>query len=206
MLQPQNPTDVLWTRLQAASPAEVVARAAVSYDPARQAYVVPVCGREVTVVPAEKRVEAPEGSPGFEAGLVCLQYLLVSRDVPRANEWVDPKVVPYGDFFFRGPHDLPTAGLERAFGQRLDAFRKAAESLGGRAVQMGDAACEFRALPRVPIVVILWAADDEFPARARFLFDRSVHHQLPVDALWVLCRVLAKGLVASVGSPTGRGA
>lgn len=205
MLQPQNPTDVLWERLRAASPDEVGSRAAVSYDAARQAYLVPLCGRDVSVLPAEKRVDAPEGPPGFEAALVCVQYLLVSQDVPRANEWVDPKTVPYGDFFFRGPHPLPTGGLEKAFGESLDAFRRAAASLGGRAVPMGDAAYEFRALPRVPIVVILWAADDEFPARARFLFDRNVHHQLPVDALWVLCRVLAKGLVAAVESPAGKG-
>ena len=203
MLERQDPTDVLWERLRAASPDEVTPRAAVSYDPARQAYLVPVCGRDVCVLAAEKRVEAPEGSPSFEAGLVCLQYLLVSADVPRANEWVDPKAVPYGDFFFRGPHPLPTAGLEKAFGESLDAFRASAQHLGGRALKMGDAAYEFRALPRVPIAVILWAADDEFPARARFLFDRNVHHQLPVDALWVLCRVLAKSLVAARASANG---
>ena len=197
MLERQNPTDVLWERLLAASPDEVAPRAAVAYDAGRQAYLVPFCRREVRVLPAEKQVETSDGSPGFEAGLVCLQYLLVAQDVPLAGEWADPRTVPYGDFFFRGPHDLPTEGLEEAFGQRVDAFRAAAEAIGGRAVKMGDAAYEFRALPRIPIVVILWAADDEFPARARFLFDRNVHRQLPVDALWVLCRVLAKWLIAA---------
>jgi len=199
-LKPQNPTDVLWQRLQAASPDEVARRALVPYDAARQAYLVPLCGRTVAVLPAEKRVEAPDGAPGFEAALACLQYLLVASDVPRANEWVDPKAVPYGDFFFRGPHELPVARLEQAFGRSLDAFRKAAQALGGRPLEMGDAACEFRALPRVPIAVVLWAADDEFPARARFLFDRNVHRQLPVDALWLLCRVLAKALVAAAAA------
>jgi len=198
MAEPQKPIDVLWERLRAASPAEVASRAAVAYDAAQQAYRVPLCGREQLVVPAEKRVGGPDGFPGYEAMLTCVQYLLTARDEPPGRERVDPKSLPYGDFFFRGPHPMPTDALEAAFGERLEAFREAAQALGGRAVAMGDAAFEFLALPRVPVVVILWAADDEFPARARFLLDRQADHQLPLDALWVLCRILAKWLIAAV--------
>jgi len=192
--QQQDPIGVLWERLAAARPEEAAARAAVAFEPGRDAYVVPLCGAEVRVLAAERRVE---GAPGYEAMLASLQYLLSAQDESPAGEWVDPKSLPYGDFFFRGPHPMPTAGLEEAFGQSPDAFRGAAEALGGRPLDMGDAAYEFRALPRVPVAVILWAADDEFPARARFLLDRHAHRQLPLDALWVVCRVLAKRLIAA---------
>ncbi len=194
MPQQQDPIGVLWERLAAAKPEEVAARAAVAFDAARSAYLVPVCSGEVRV---DRTTRQAEGAGGYDATLVALQYLLVAQAEPPAGEWVDPKSLPYGDFFFRGPHPMPTDALERAFGQRLDAFRRAAESLGGHLVEMGDAAYEFAALPRVPAIVILWAADDEFPARAKFLLDKFAHRQLPLDALWMLCRVLAKRLIAA---------
>jgi hypothetical protein len=199
MPEPQNPIDVLWERLRAAPPDGVAARAAVEYDAAQAAYRVPLCGLELRVAPAAKRVECADGPPGYEAELLCVQYLLTAQDEPLAGEWALPRTLPYGDFFFRSPHDLPTAKLEEAFGGRLDAFREAAEAVGGTPLAMGDAAYEFRALPRVPVGVILWGADDEFPARAQFLLDKAAHRQLPIDALWVLCRVLAKRLIAAAG-------
>ncbi len=202
MPEKQDPIGVLWERLAAARPEEVVGRAGVAFDPARSTYLVPVCGSEVRVTPAERRAE---GAGGYDATLVALQYLLVARDEPPAGEWVDPKSLPYGDFFFRGPHPMPTEGLEKAFGEALDAFRAAAEALGGRPVEMGDAAYQLPVLPRVPAIVILWGADDEFPARAKFLLDRRADRQLPLDALWMLCRVLAKRLVAALEAPAGKG-
>ena len=195
----QNPVDVLWERLAAAAPGEVAARAAVAYDASGLAYLVPLLNTELRVALRERRVIGADGPAGFELTLVCVQYLLTARDEPIAGELADPRSIGYGDFFFRGLHGLPTAKLEEAFGQRPDAFRVAAEALGGRAAQMGDAAYEFRALPRVPIAVVLWAADDQFPARAQFLFDKAADRQLPLDVLWVLCLLLVKKLLA--GAP-----
>jgi hypothetical protein len=189
-----SPLDVLWQRLQAEATEAVARRAAVEFDAAAQAYVVPLCGQVVRILPAARRVEGGPG--GYEPPLVCVQYLLTAQDEPLAGEMVSPRSLPSGDFFFRGPHDFPTERLVQAFGERADAFRKAAEKIGGRAVAAGDAAYEFAALPRVPMTVILWQTDEEFPARVQILVDRAAHRQLPLDALWVLANVLAKRLIA----------
>jgi hypothetical protein len=39
-------------------------------------------------------------------------------------------------------------------------------------------------LPKVPTTVLLWTADDEFPARADLLFDATCSQHLPLDILW----------------------
>jgi len=197
MLEPQNPLDILWDRLAQVEPREAAARALVAHEADASAFRVPLCGRDYLVFPRERKVEGPEGAAGFEATLLCVQYLLTARDEPLACEWVTPQQLPYGEFFFRPPHELPTGKLEAAFGSRLEAFRRAGRALRGRVLEMGDAAWEFRALPRVPIAVVLWAADEEFPARARFLFDRRADRQLPIDALWLLTIAVAKALVAA---------
>jgi hypothetical protein len=197
MAEKAGPMDVLWERLAAEPPESVVRRAAAQYDAAAQAYGVLLCGQMLRVLPAARRVEGPDGPCGYEVTLVCVQYLLTAQDEPAAGERVNPRSLPHGDFFFRGPHDLPTGKLEKAFGRNVEAFRKASETVGGRPVAAGDAAYEFAALPRVPVTIVLWAADEEFPARAQVLLDKAAGRQLPLDALWVLCNVLAKRLAAA---------
>lgn len=199
MLEPQDPINLLWDRLVAAPPEDVARRALVPHDEGLGAYRVPLCGEDHLVAPSERKVEGPTGPAGFEPTLVCVQYLLTAREEPPAGEFVNPQRLPYGEFFFRGLHEVPTERLEAAFGERATAFRRAGEALGGRARAMGDGAWEFQALPRVPLVVVLWAADEEFPARAQFLFDRRADRQLPLDALWLLSRVVARRLVSAGG-------
>jgi len=192
-----GPMDVLWQRLQVELPEAVARRVAAAYDAAGQAYLVPLCGQPVRVLPMAKRVEGPGGPVGFEPTLVCVQYLLTAQDEPLAGEMVGPRSLPSGDFFFRGPHDFPTERLVTAFGDQPEAFCKASEKIGGQTVAAGDAAYEFAALPRVPMAIVLWRADEEFPARVQMLVDRGAHRQLPLDALLVLANVLAKRLIAA---------
>jgi hypothetical protein len=41
-------------------------------------------------------------------------------------------------------------------------------------------------LPGVPLQLILWAADDEFPAEANILFDKNIGQIfLPEDVAWL---------------------
>jgi len=200
MPEQQHPINVLWERLAAAQPSAVVQRTEAAYDPDRHVFRLLLCACEHTVDPATRSVVAADGPAGYEAKLVCVQYLLVAQDRPLSGQTVLATTLPYGDFFFRGPHPMPTARIEAAFGEDTVSFAAAAEALGGRPVDMGDAAFEFPALPRLPITIVLWTADDEFPARAQFLFDSTAHLHLPLDALWLLTRILAKRLVVAGGS------
>jgi len=188
---------VLWERLGAADPGVVADRCIATWHPERLVYTVPLLTSRLSVSPQERRVEEGDSPAGYEPTLVCVQYLLNARNEPPGGEMVSPRSLPYGDFFFRGQHVMPTAHLADAYGTRLDAFRSAAQSLGGVPRDMADAAYEFRALPRVPVTVLVWGAGDEFPARVQFLLDSAATRQLPVDALWVLGRIVAKRLAAA---------
>jgi hypothetical protein len=39
-------------------------------------------------------------------------------------------------------------------------------------------------MPRIPVTLILWLSDEEFPARADLLFDSTCEIHLPLDILW----------------------
>jgi hypothetical protein len=97
---------------------------------------------------------------------------------------VKPSGLPGGEIFFSGSHVLPLDALAGKYAARPEAFLEAGAALGGRPVPYGDAAIELPALPKVPTTVILWTADEEFPARADLLFDATGPRHLPLDILW----------------------
>jgi hypothetical protein len=49
----------------------------------------------------------------------------------------------------------------------------------------------------------LWERDEEFPARASFLFDATAGEHLMVDAILALSAIMAKRLVETAAALTG---
>lgn len=97
--------------------------------------------------------------------------------------------------FFTGPHALRTDGLLDRYDRDPAGFQRAVVSLEGRLVDMADAAGRLLPFPRIPLYFLLWFADEEFPARLRVLFDRSIEQFLPADAIWALVNRVAQALV-----------
>lgn len=126
--------------------------------------------------------------------LMTLIYLLHAGPAIPTGRIVGPTELKEGHFF-RGPHELPTDKISARFGNDLEGFRKAAESLGGGAVAMADAAFRINPFPKIPLFFLLWAGDDEFPARSSILFDSSVELHVQADAAWGMASLAAKALV-----------
>ena len=80
--------------------------------------------------------------------------------------------------------------MANQFGNDLEAFKLAALRIGGDLLPLGDACFQFQALPRVPVAIIAWMGDEEFPPSYRILFDRSIAHHLPTDACAILGSML----------------
>jgi hypothetical protein len=197
-----------WEKLRAMNPPDVTARSLAEYDARSGEYRLRILTDEIRISPERRTVVwPPDGSstkpPGFNYWLVSVVYLLSAKALPLKGHWVSATSLPYGEFFFRGPHALPTEGVAAAFGDRPEAFERAAEALGGKSPpsEPGGTRGAFvlPALPRVPILVQLWERDEEFPARANFLFDSTAGDHLMVDAILALSGIVAKRLVEPAG-------
>jgi hypothetical protein len=188
-----------WEQLRASEHQDVCVRTHVRFNEASQAYYVPFMGKEYVVSLESKTIGGPEHDPlvqDDEFMLLLLVYLLSAQDMPLAGRWVSEKEIQGGALFFKGPHALPVQPLVERFGSNVNAFIKASETYGGKPVkEYGDAAFVFQALPTIPVMCILWAADDEFPARVSFLFDPSIEAQLPLDVILALVRCVATNLL-----------
>ena len=187
-----------WRELQASGPAEVCRRAAVRFEAAK-CYVVPFLEQEFRVYPDAEQIAGPAGEtlpedPEFT--LLLLAYLLSAQNVPLTGKWISEKDFQGGSLFFKGPHALPVKPLIAHFGNAPEQFLAAGKALGGqRITDYGDAALEFQALPRIPVRCVLWAADDEFPARVTFLFDASLAAHFPLDVVLASVHCVTKHLI-----------
>jgi hypothetical protein len=205
-----------WEKLRAMDPRDVTARSLADYDAQSAEYRLRILTDEVRISPEKRSVAWPADiraapstalragkPPGFNYWLVSVVYLLSAKALEPKGDWVSASSLPYGEFFFRGPHALPTDSVAVAFGDRPEAFERAAEALGGKPWSPTQNAFVLPALPRVPMLAQLWKRDEEFPARAGFLFDSTVGDHLMVDAILALSAIVAKRLVETATALTG---
>ncbi len=133
--------------------------------------------------------------------LATVLYLIHVKDVyPLGRDLVGPRDLKEGNFF-QGPHELRTGPLIERYGGDIAGFRQAAERLGGEPVDMADAAFRLKPFPRVHLYFLLWAGDEEFPARMSVLVDRSIEEFLAADAIWALINRVSTALLTGSAGP-----
>jgi len=192
----------LWNTLSRLDVIDVELRSLSDYNPETQSYRLRILNRDYDISPANRSVKLaesfPEQSPDFYLQLAAVNYLIGAKDIPLIGKWTAETQFPSGPLFFRGPHKMPTHKLEKAFGRNQDGFVSLSLSNGGKIVDGGDCAFEFLVFPRLPVRLILWLADEEFPARMIFLFDRSANQHFKLDGLWAVGKALANQLLQNV--------
>ena len=118
--------------------------------------------------------------------VLVLHYLMAVEVPDLTGRWVSYREIPGASFYFGAFVKRAVDPLKKVFGQNISGFSRAAEKLGARIIENGDAGFEFRALPAVPLRLILWEGDDEFPAEANILFDETIGRILsPEDVAWL---------------------
>jgi len=87
--------------------------------------------------------------------------------------------------------------MKKVFGEDREAFLSAGRRLEGEVRDLGDAAICLPVLPRVPVTLILWEKDDEFPAEITVNFDSTVSSHLPLDIIWAVVDVASRWMTLS---------
>jgi hypothetical protein len=192
----------LWNMLRGLDVIDTERRSLSKYNPETQSYRLQILNRDYDISPTNRSVKLAESFldqiPDFYLQLAAVNYLIGAKDLPLIGKWMTETQFPSGPLFFRGPHKMQTHKLEKAFGRDQDGFTSLSLSLGGKIVDGGDCAFEFLVFPRLTVRLILWLADDEFPARMIFLFDRSADQHFKLDGLWVVGKALANQLLQNL--------
>jgi len=180
-----------WELLAARPRNEVAAAALVALDPAASSFTIRSFGMDVVLSLRDRTIDgctAESRSLVARLGdlyrLSLLWYLATAKDIPCTGRMVKLQDLPGGDIFARGSHVMPLDEIASRYGSSREAFLERGSALGGTAVQIADAGLLLHPLPRAPVTLCLWLADDEFPARADLFLDSTCSLQAPTDVLW----------------------
>ena len=186
--------------LPSVDPQEVVVRAGVAFEPSGQGegeFVIPFFGQLYRV--GWPQGTAQRASDGQEADIatriLLLHYLLEADGTPMASKWITFRNLPGGLGYDAAFEGRANSRLVWAFGEDGPAFEAAARAIEGEPLTFGDASFLFRVLPHLWLAVVLYVADEEFPASANVLFDASASHYLATEDLAVLGGILASRLI-----------
>ena len=130
--------------------------------------------------------ESEEELP-IQEQILLLHYLNGASGEKIAGKWIAYQEVPDGKFYLDAFIRRAKNPMVQGFGHRPELMAKLAKEVyGASPLNEGDVSVEVQALPMVPVALILWKGDDEFPPEGTILFDRTVSGILSAeDIAWL---------------------
>jgi hypothetical protein len=144
----------------------------------------------VEVLLANSKEEVP-----IRDRVLILHHLLSAKGTPIANKLIAFKEFPEGGNYFRTFSKRAIEPLVEHFGEQPHLLIDIADKLGAHAVAYGDVAVAVNAFNRVPITIVLWRGDEEFPPQGDILFDAAISDYLSTYDVTVLCESIIWKLV-----------
>ena len=127
--------------------------------------------------------------------ILILHYLIQAKGTPISNKTIAYKELPEGANYFPTFSKRALKPLVTHFGKEPHRLLDVAGALGGRKADYGDVAVTINAFSRIPVTLVLWRGDEEFPPQGNILFDSTVSDYLSTDEINVLCGTIAWKLV-----------
>lgn len=180
-----------WEILRGLDPSDVCRNASVSFNGKDRYYILRSLCIDFSIRPEERIIKSlmTQGEIiikkyGYFFIHSCLWYLINAKDFPLTERLVKPVNIKGGELFFGGSHVLPLDSIAKRYGNDKEAFIKRGKELCAEVVNYGDVSIKLLPMPRIPVTLILWLKDEEFPPRAELLLDSTCELQLPVDIIW----------------------
>jgi hypothetical protein len=136
--------------------------------------------------------------------ILILHYLNGVKDIPSENKLISFKEIPSGEFYYPAFARRSIEPLLKTFSTNLQAFKSIAEGLGGKPVAVGDAGIKIFVFPRIPVTLVLWFADEEFPPDLQILFDASITEFFSTEDIAVLSQEVMVRMIKSYYSSLGK--
>ena len=136
-------------------------------------FYVNLMGRAFAISHPDYAIRATDGGtiPPLPTQTFLLRYLLEGKSVMSTGKWLTFREMPWGELYIKPYTGRVLTRAAFTFGTRVDAFRKAAEKMGGIPVKHGDAGYEFCLIGDYKMQILVWAGDDEFPPNSQILYS-----------------------------------
>lgn len=143
-----------------------------------------------------------EKEPALWEKILLLHYYNTSRGVAISQQFLSFHEIPDGRLYLPNFEKRAVAPLLGRFGNEPEEAWEPARKLGGRKAEPGDFSVTIPVFSRVPITLVFWKKDEEFPARLNILFDKTVVSYLPIEAIVLSTQMMAFRLIGLAGKPS----
>jgi hypothetical protein len=150
----------------------------------------------------------PQNGPGeveLRDRILILHYLALAKGTPLTNRLIAYQELQEGTGYYPTFVKRSIKPLIDFFGASPEKLVDISRSLGGFRADYGDVAVTLPAFKRVPITLVIWRGDEEFPPNANILFDSTIQDYLPVEDINVLCQTIAWQLVKKLPADAKKG-
>ena len=185
-----------WNLLAKLDPEDVQTRGRAVFDRETSSYTVTSFGQEIRLSLADANLSAETSlgkylvnDLGEWSRLSILSYLIHSKDAPFSGKLVKPGQLPGGEIFLKGAHVLPLSRITERFDNHANEFLAKGRELGGARMDCGDTSVQIFPFPRLPLTIITWSGDEEFPPNCSLLLDPSCIVDMPVDTIWSMAMI-----------------
>ena len=145
--------------------------------------------------------EVSDKVPRVAIRIVLCHYLLQAGQGNLTGEWMSYRDFKDSAFFISNFQANVEERIAQNFSGRASDLGRAARELDGEPFedfQTGDVCYYFQALPKVPLLLVFYDKDADFPASCKVLFDKSAPTWLDMECLavlgWILADLLIKNL------------
>jgi hypothetical protein len=111
--------------------------------------------------------------------ILILHYLNNATKEDLTGELIAYQEIPSARFYLSSFNARSRDPFIAAFGENPDKLPVVAQELfAAQMASMGDVSVTIQAFPKVPITLIIWRGDEEFPPNGTILFDSSIKDNL----------------------------
>lgn len=191
--------------LKACDPVELAEKTGAEYQPTGDrtgSFQLLLWERPIVVPFPELVVQAAHQGPASVMVQALLMYYFQTAHGPApSGEWIAFSELPDGKFYNLAFQGYSGKQIARVFGNSTTSVQQAALNVGGQLLspdqtEIGDFACLFQVLPRLPILLVGWQGDEDFPASYQLLFDATAANYLPTDVCAIVGGMLTRKIIA----------
>jgi hypothetical protein len=184
-----------WNRLCGLAHADVCTKTGAVFSEKAGAYIIRCFGAEFYVNPRERLISSEQPGGSLFLGklkdlfrIAVLWYMDSAINIPQTGRLLRPVDVKGGHRFSGGAYVLPLDAISAKYAKDREGFIQKGLKYGAEVLKgHGDACIRLYPLPRVPVTMLLWVEDEEFPATTNLFFDSTCEFQLALsDVVWAV--------------------
>lgn len=143
--------------------------------------------------------ETGDGEISIQQQALLLHYLngaCSSKCVETSGEWVSYQDIPDGRFYMDAFIKRAKTPLIQTFGlMGAKLVDIASKTYNASKLDLGDYSVKVSALPFVPVALLIWEGDEEFPPDGNLLFDKTVSDILSAEDIAALAGMVVYPLI-----------